>query len=103
MLYSHQEKGSHLMAAPLYRDEFEKRLEDLFVRCVDYTNSVLDVQRVKTVRQIVQEVGNNTDQKLAAQATAFQGVINNVVTIFRDEISHLREDTEKRLTEHERL
>jgi hypothetical protein len=44
------------MAAPIYRDEFEHRMEDLFVRSVEYTNSVLDVQRIKTARQVVQEI-----------------------------------------------
>jgi hypothetical protein len=44
------------MAAPIYRDEFERRMEDLFVRSVEYTNSVMDVQRIKTARQVVQEI-----------------------------------------------
>ncbi|MBA2680729.1 MAG: hypothetical protein H0U76_20330 [Ktedonobacteraceae bacterium] len=44
------------MATPIYRDEFEHRMEDLFVRSVEYTNSIMDVQRIKTARQVVQEI-----------------------------------------------
>ncbi len=50
-----QGKGAHQMAAPIFRDEFEKHLEDLFVRSVEDTNSVLDELRVKTVRQTLQK------------------------------------------------
>jgi wobble nucleotide-excising tRNase len=75
------------MAAPIYRDEFEHRMEDLFVRSVEYTNSVMDVQRIKTARQVVQEI----DATFGKWAT---GVVNEINSL-KQEAVDMRRDISK--------
>ena len=69
--YAHSEEGVILMAASMpndfvRRDEMNRALEEQLERVTNYVGVSLDSQRVKMVRQVVNEIGADTEKRLAA-------------------------------------